>query len=84
MMPVTTDTVTKGTVMVRATSEHRKRRFKAAIELADTTIKAWADEAGISTTHLYETLDGKRVSAPLNERIDAFIGKHLPATARVA
>jgi hypothetical protein len=55
----------------------RKRAFRTALALADTTMKAWAAEQGVSLPHLYLVLMGQRVSAPLNAKIDAFIAQNL-------
>ena len=57
------------------TTPLRKKQFKAAIALAGTTIKLWAESQGVTTRHLDEVLLGNRTSERLNAAIDAFIAK---------
>lgn len=58
-------------VRIRAT---RKARFTAALALVGKTQQDWAREEGdVSRTQLNEFLNGKRVSAPLTTKVDAFI-----------
>lgn len=58
-------------VRIKAT---RKARFESALKLVGMTQEQWAEEEGkVSRTQLNEFLNLKRVSAPLTEKIDAFI-----------
>lgn len=58
-------------VRIKAT---RKARFTAALALIGKTQEEWAKEEGeVSRTQLNEFLNGKRVSAPLTAKVDAFI-----------
>lgn len=54
----------------------RKAEFKAACALAGTTMLRWCKERGITYTHLYHVLDGRRESASLVRDVDAFIAEH--------
>lgn len=53
----------------------RKARFESALKLTGLTQSTWADANDVPKTYLNEFLNGKRVSAPLTEKIDAFIAK---------
>lgn len=53
----------------------RKARFESALKLVGLNQTSWAEANGVALTHLNEFLNGKRVSAPLTEKIDAFIAK---------
>lgn len=53
----------------------RKARFESALKLVSLTQTSWAEANGVALTHLNEFLNGKRVSAPLTQKIDAFIAK---------
>jgi len=55
----------------------RKQLFKAALALAGLTATQWADREGLTPMHLSMVLNGKRDSLRLNEKIDAFVRKHL-------
>lgn len=58
-------------VRIKAT---RKARFESALKLIGMTQERWAEEEGkVSRTQLNEFLNGKRVSAPLTGKVDAFI-----------
>lgn len=59
-------------VRIRAT---RKARFESALKLVGMTQTSWAEANSVALTHLNEFLNGKRVSAPLKEKVDAFIAK---------
>lgn len=69
---------------MRKPARSRKTLFRAALQLEEKTVEQWASEqpnektgeVGVSTVHLYDVLNGKRVSAPLIGRIDALIRKH--------
>lgn len=58
----------------------RKARFMAALRIAGMTQTDWADLHGVTQGHLSQVLSGDRVSRSLTEKIDAFAGKHLPAS----
>lgn len=72
------------TVTMRKPRGSRKSLFGAALKLEGKTVEQWASEqpneksggTGVSTAHLYDVLNGKRVSAPLIGRIDAVIRRH--------
>jgi hypothetical protein len=53
----------------------RKARFKAALALAKIGVEEWAKEAGITRQHLNATLNDKRQSGTLIEKVDAFIAE---------
>jgi hypothetical protein len=59
-------------VRIRAT---RKARFESALKLVGLTQTSWAEANRVALTHLNEFLNGKRVSAPLTEKVDAFIAR---------
>ncbi len=59
----------------RETLAQRKRRFRRALQLAGTTMTAWCARHGYSRTTVYEVLNGRRASAPL----DALIGRFIDA-----
>lgn len=66
---------------MRDQSPTRKARFRAALALAGITAKEWAEQYGCSENHLYLFLAGRRDSAPLTEKMEAFIDKYLSAHA---
>lgn len=74
------DTVTSDPNIMRAI-EARRKRFRAALALAGVSLKQWASTEGVTRQHVREVLLGRRVSAPLNEKIDAFIAQHLKKVA---
>lgn len=53
----------------------RKARFESALKLVGLNQTSWAEANDVPKTHLNEFLNGKRVSAPLTAKIDAFIAK---------
>lgn len=53
----------------------RKARFESALKLVGLDQKSWAEANSVPKTHLNEFLNDKRVSAPLKQKIDAFIAK---------
>jgi hypothetical protein len=55
----------------------RKQLFQAARALAGITAAQWADHEDITPEHLSLVLNGKRESARLVEKVDAFIREHL-------
>ena len=59
----------------------RKARFRAALALAGITAKEWCELEGYSENHIYLFLAGRRDSAVLTGKMDAFIEQHLPAHA---
>ena len=64
--------------MVARKGLSRKALFAAALVEAGTSANRWADEVGgVSSSHLYRTLDDPKLSAPLTAKIDAFIRKHI-------
>jgi hypothetical protein len=54
----------------------RKERFRAAVRVAGITAKQWCKDNEITEQHLYAVLGGKRESARLTEKVDAFIAAH--------
>lgn len=53
----------------------RKARFESALKLVGLTQTSWAEANKVPLTHLNEFLNGKRVSAPLAGKIDAFAAR---------
>lgn len=66
------------------TPERRRKRFRGALALAGLTIGQWAEQEGVSYGHLYQVLSGRRESASLVARVDAFSAEHLDPPAVVA
>lgn len=67
------------------TKEQRRKRFKKALALAELTMGQWCEREGLSSGHLYQVLSGRRESASLVERVDAFTAGYLDrATSAVA
>lgn len=62
----------------------RKRRFLAALALAGLTQEMWCEREGITTTHLYLVLAGKRESQRLIEKIEAYTEETLSQSASAA
>jgi hypothetical protein len=56
----------------------RRKAFRAALALAGTTARAFADQQGVTPEHLSYVLNGQRESRRLMDEVDAFIAKHLP------
>jgi predicted transcriptional regulator len=70
------------TVTLKRTElEGKRKAFRAALALAGLTQTKWAELEGITQEHVSLVLSGKRDSARLIEKIDAFIAKHLQVTA---
>lgn len=69
-----------GLPSVREQKERRKR-FRAALALAGKDAQDFAEEADVTASHLSLVLHGKRESAILLQKVDAFIAKHLPEPA---
>lgn len=60
----------------------RKARLRAAVALAGIRMSDFAKQAAVSQFHLNEVLLGRRVgSRELLEKVESFIGKHLPNVA---
>lgn len=57
--------------------EQRKRFFRAALALAGMSAAAFAEQQGVSRSHVYEVLSG-RESGRLEAEIEAFISKYFP------
>lgn len=55
----------------------RKQLFRAALAIAGLTAGQWAEREGLTAMHLSMVLNGKRDSARLGEKIDAFVRTHL-------
>ena len=53
----------------------RKARFKAALALANIGVDEWAKSAGVTRQHLNATLNDKRESGSLIDKVDAFIAE---------
>jgi len=54
-----------------------RKRFRAALGLADMTQADFAAEHKVTQGHLSQVLSGFRESGTLTEKIEAFIGQHL-------
>lgn len=63
------------------TANDRKARFRAALALTDMTAAEWAQEQGVTPSHLSQVLRGLRESKSLTEKIDAFAKKHVRTVA---
>jgi hypothetical protein len=71
--------------MVALRGMSRKAKFKAALVEARMTASAWArDVGGVSRTQLQRTLNNPEQSAPLTEKIDAFIAEHFDKPSALA
>ena len=67
--------------MVRQHRPPRKSAFRAALALAGTNQRKWAEDEGITPGHLSLVLMGKRESESLTAKIDAFIARYLPSVS---
>lgn len=67
--------------MKQSSKPTRKQLFLGALDFAGKTQEQWAEEAGVTYYHLYLVLKGERDSAPLWEKIDAFIAEQLAAAS---
>lgn len=65
--------------MVRGRTVSRKKAFTAALVLLGKTHREWAQEQGVTASHLSLVLNGRRESGRLIAQIDAVIAKQLPA-----
>jgi gp16 family phage-associated protein len=70
-------------IMPKAKSS-RKQLFKAALALDGTTAQEWAESHGITAMHVSMVLNGRRESARLLDKIDAFVAKKLGSTTALA
>lgn len=66
-----------------STTELRRKRFRKALALAELTMEQWCVREGITYGHLYHVLSGRRDSASLVQRVDAFCSQYRPATEAV-
>jgi hypothetical protein len=62
----------------------RKARFEAALKLAGSTMRAFAEEHEISPAHLHYVITGVRESERVNALIDQYIAKYLSAAHSAA
>lgn len=60
----------------RQPKNERRTRWNVALAIAGRTTGEVARTFRVSKTMLNETLAGRRVSAPLNQKIDAFIARY--------
>lgn len=60
--------------MVIGTSLDRKARFRVALALKSMTQSEWAENEGITPSHLSQTLSG-RASRKLETKIDEFVSE---------
>ena len=63
--------------MMPNATDMRKARFKAALALSRTSAKTWAEDHGVTRSHLNQVLAGHRESASLLSKVDDFIALHL-------
>lgn len=56
----------------------KTRELKAAVNLAGSTMEAFAAGLEVTSQHLRLVLSGKRESPRVSAAVDAFIEKHLP------
>lgn len=66
------------------TTESRRKRFKKALALAELTMGEWCEGERISYGHLYQVISGRRESASLLQRVDAFTAEHLDSRSTAA
>lgn len=59
--------------------EVRRKAFRKALALAELTMEQWCAREGITYGHLYHVLTGRRESASLLQRVDAFCAQYRPA-----
>lgn len=59
-------------------ANQRRKQFKAAVALAGTTVKEWAESKGVTVSHLNQVLRKRRESPRLDGEIDALIEKYVP------
>jgi gp16 family phage-associated protein len=71
----------RDTLTMPKTADRRKARFRAALALAGLTMEQWAEQNGITPSHLSHVLSGNRDSLTLIEKVDAFADKQLQAVA---
>lgn len=62
---------------MQRTADSRKARFRAALALAQLTQEQWAEQNGVTASHLSRVLAGERDSMRLLEKVDAFTRKHM-------
>lgn len=53
--------------------EIRRRRFRAALALTDTSVAAFAAQIGVTYNHLYGVLRGQRTSKRIEDAVDQYI-----------
>ena len=75
--------------MVATKAGARKARpalwqFNIALKNAGVSRLDWCAAEGVTQSHLYAVLSGKRESARLTARIAEFIHEHAPAVAKIA
>ncbi|MDB4893161.1 MAG: hypothetical protein JWL61_5016 [Gemmatimonadetes bacterium] len=63
---------------------NRKTLFRAALVIAGLTAEQWAAQEGLTAGHVSQVLAGKRESARLVEKIDAFVQEHLKHSVALA
>jgi hypothetical protein len=80
-LPSVNITCNSGNLTMAKPDKSRKARFRAALALAGLTARQWADREGITAGHLSQVLDGKRESAALCGKVDAFTAKYLTKVA---
>lgn len=67
-----------------ASHGERRKQFRVALAMAGKNQDWFAAQAEVSPGSLSLVLSGRRVSAPLTAKIDAFIAKQKRAEAKVA
>lgn len=68
-------------MMVDEAMRLRKKQFRVALAVAETTQTELAASFGVSAEHLSRVLNHKVTSAPLLQKVDSFIAKHCPEVA---
>lgn len=70
-------TRTKGHGTIRKAVAERKRLFRMALASAGLSMRQWADGEGLTHGHVSLFINGHRPSDRMEERVEAFIAKHL-------
>ena len=62
-------------------SDDTRKRFRAALALAGLTQEQWAEQEGVTPSHLSRVLAGERDSQRLMDRLSAFTRKYVKSVA---
>ncbi len=56
----------------------RQRQFRAALAMAERSVKSVCQELGVTENHLYLVMRGDRESRRIDAAVDALIAEYLP------